>query len=71
MMFLTPAELKELTGKLQRHAQRKVLNYMGIEHRLRPDGSLLVSRSHVEKILDGIQGAHSIGQKTEPNWDVL
>jgi hypothetical protein len=33
--------------------QRATLVAMGIEHKVRPDGSLVVSRSHVEKVLGG------------------
>lgn len=52
-MFLSHDELIELTGKSQRAAQVRVLLHMGIEHRCRPDGSVAVLKSHIDKQLDG------------------
>ena len=52
-MFLTDDEVKELTGKSRRASQVKVLNSLGIIHKIRPDGSLLILRSHVEQLLGG------------------
>lgn len=46
-LCLTPAELESLTGKQRRSAQLRVLQALGIPARVRPDGSLLVLRSHV------------------------
>ena len=51
-MFLTRDEVKEMTGQ-KRAAQAKVLNSMGIAHKVRPDGTLLVLRSHVIEQLGG------------------
>lgn len=52
-MFLDRNELIHLTGRTRKDAQVRVLRFMGIEHRLRPDGSVAVLRSHVEKSLGG------------------
>lgn len=52
-MFLSHEDLIELTAKRQRAAQVRVLRFMGIEHRLRPDGSVAVLKSHIDKALDG------------------
>ncbi len=52
-MILSPEELIELTGKKNRSAQAQVLRYMGVEHRCRPNGSLVVLKSHVEKVFGG------------------
>jgi len=49
-LFLDTNELSELTGRVRRQAQRGALNFMGIEHKVRPDGSLVVAREHVEKL---------------------
>lgn len=49
-MFLTDEEVAQLTGRRRRKLQIEVLRTMGIEHRRRPDGSLAVSRSHVDRI---------------------
>lgn len=48
-MILTRAELEELTGKSRSAAQARVLTHMGIPHRRRPDGSVVVIRAHVEQ----------------------
>ena len=42
MQILSPEELKQLTQKKQSTSQREVLNFMGIDHRIRPDGSVVV-----------------------------
>lgn len=70
-MFLDAEEIRELTCRVQRAAQAKVLLGMGIEHRKRPDGTLAVMRAHVEKSF-GV--APAVGRKAppkEPNWDAL
>jgi len=42
---LSPAELGVLTGKKYHGAQVKELNHMGISHRTRVDGSVVVVRA--------------------------
>ena len=42
MRILSPEELKQLTQKKQSTSQREVLNFMSIDHRMRPDGSVVV-----------------------------
>lgn len=72
-MFLTPDELIELTGKRRRDAQVRALRFMGIEHRPRPDGSVVVLRAHVEQVLGLVDGA--LGKKkvkdVEPDWSMI
>ena len=65
MMLLTTNEIEELTHKKRSKAQSKVLSEMGIEHKTRPDGSIAVLASLVEKALggDGI-----ITKEDEPDW---
>lgn len=67
-MFLTTDELKELTGRSQPRAQIATLNMMGIEHRLRADGKVVVLRDHVAKVLGGVE---SKPKKREPNWSLI
>tara|TARA_Y100000588_G_C14039560_1_gene832255 strand:- start:140 stop:328 length:189 start_codon:yes stop_codon:yes gene_type:complete len=43
-MILSIEELKDLTGKERFFAMVKVLRYMGIDHRVRPDGFPVVVR---------------------------
>jgi histidyl-tRNA synthetase len=66
-MFLTIAELRELTGKIQRNAQAVALRSMGIEHKLRPDGTCAVLRSLVEKSL-GLSDSVRSKKPIEPHW---
>lgn len=50
MIVLTEEELVELTQKERPSAQARVLDFMGIRYRPRPDGSLAVMRIHVETV---------------------
>ena len=50
-MFLDDDEVVSLTQRTRRSAQSRVLSFMGIEHRRRPDGSIAVLRAHVERML--------------------
>ena len=66
-LTLSPEELTELTHKKKSSAQVRALRTMGIEHKVRPDGSVAVLRSHV----DAQMGAPKEGRKApawEPNW---
>lgn len=70
-MFLTPLEITQLTGKKRRPAQVRVLRFMGIEHRVRPDASLIISRDYMTKLLDGDSTNNRIRCRTEPDWSVF
>ncbi|AEV99705.1 hypothetical protein A4D02_35415 [Niastella koreensis] len=70
-MLLTPSEIYQLTGKKRRPAQVKVLRFMGIEHRVRPDASLIISRDHVRKLLDGDSVNMRFSKRIEPNWSAM
>jgi len=52
-IFLTRDELKGVTGRTQRAAQIRALCDMGIDFKIRPDGSPLVSRLAYERALGG------------------
>lgn len=69
-MFLTRDEVRALTKRIQYSAQTKVLRAMGIEHRVRPDGSLAVLRLHIEQIFGGVSEKRR-QLSTEPNWGAL
>jgi hypothetical protein len=49
MLTLNEAEIAEITDRHRRPAQAKVLKALGIRYQTRPDGTLLVYRSAVEK----------------------
>lgn len=68
--FLTEEQLCSLTGKKRRGAQVRVLNFLGITHLVRPDGSLVVLWEHVSKKLGGAAPAQS-KPELEPNWDAM
>lgn len=50
--------------------QREALTAMGIAHVVRPDGSLVVSRAHVEQLLNGGKRA-TVARPFAPDWDAL
>lgn len=66
--FLTEEELRFLTKRRQRKLQREVLALMGIDHLVRPDGSLVVSRARVEQLL-GLEGGTVEEPEIKINWD--
>jgi len=69
-LLLTDKELIELTGRSRRCAQVRVLCYMGIEHKVRPDGSVAVLKAHVDKVMGG--DVYDYHQKlSEPNWSAI
>ncbi|OQP49083.1 hypothetical protein A4R26_31135 [Niastella populi] len=70
-MFLSITEINQLTGKKKPTSQARALRFMGIEHKIRPDGKLLVSRAHVEKLLDGESVNNRIKRRTEPDWSMF
>jgi len=70
-MFLTEAELTELTGAKRRDCRVRALRAMGVEHRIRPDGRVIVLRSHVEALLSGALTAIVSASSSEPNWSAL
>lgn len=68
-MFLTHDELVTLTGKKNSDAQSRTLRFMGIEHKPRPDGTLVVLKSHVEQLLGGTESHKAI--EAEPDWSMV
>lgn len=72
MMFLTKEELVALTGRSRSDAQLRVMRSMGIDHRIRPDGSIVVSRSHVERLLgsDTVE-PEAYAHSNEPLWSMM
>lgn len=70
-MFLTPEELVELTHAKRSNAQVRALCMMGIEHKQRPDGSVVVLRAHVERLFGGTTTSEKPHQKIELNLAAL
>ena len=70
--FLTQEEVQILTERKVRPAQVRVLKAMGIEHRVRPDGSVAILRAHINKVFDGsIETKSTKQQHSQPNWDAM
>lgn len=69
-MLLSEAEIAALTRKQRHPAQRKVLNAMGITHKVRPDGSLAVSLAHVKHLLGDVATAKVV-KEDEPDWSAM
>lgn len=70
VMLLSDSELVELTRKQRHGAQCRALRAMGIEHRQRPDGSVLVHRSHIDKLLGAVANAKVCNVKRAGiNWE--
>lgn len=70
-MFLNKEELIELTARQRRDCQVKMLRGMGVEHRVRADGSIAVLTTHVEQMFGVAAGAKMIEKAFEPNWGAL
>lgn len=71
-IFLEPNEVKDLTDKVRRPAQVKVLNAMGIEHKVRPDGSVAILRAHITKVFGGApDSVRKTTKVVEPNWAAI
>lgn len=70
-MFLNDDELFGLTGAKRREGRVRALRAMGIEHRVRPDGRVIVLRSHVEALLGGAPGSIVPVAEPEPDWSAL
>lgn len=66
-LCLTDDELSQLTGKSRPSAQLRALRYMAIDHKRRPDGSIVVLRSQLG-VPCGDNAASSV-KRTEPNWN--
>ena len=69
--LLTPAEVRELTGRVRRSTQAQALRSMGIEHGVRPDGSIVILRAHAEGVLSGEAHTKAGNKEHEPNWSAI
>lgn len=71
-IVLTRDEVEALTGRHRKDAQVKALRYMGIEHRVRPDGTVAVLKAHIDRILGATsQSSRQRNTRSEPNWAAL
>lgn len=71
-IVLTKDEIEALTGRHRKDAQVKALRYMGIEHRVRPDGTVAVLKAHIDQILGATSPSpRQRNIRSEPNWAAL
>lgn len=71
-IFLTKSEIYGLTNRLNQSAQIRALKTMGIEHKVRPDGSVAILRDHITKIFGGIPDpTRRVSKIASPNWDAF
>lgn len=71
-MFLTEEEIRELTNRQTRPAQRKMLLALGVNFGIRADASLVVLRSAVEAALGGgVATKARVRKRTEPRFDLV
>ncbi len=67
--FLEAAEVAELTGYQRCRGQVRALCVMGIDHKVRPDGTIAILRTAMEASF--VMRTNVIAKTTEPNWDAL
>lgn len=67
--FLEPTEVAALTGYQRRSGQVRALCFMGVDHKIRPDGTVAILRTAMEECF--AMRAKGIGKAREPNWDAL
>ena len=68
MICLSAHELFELTGKRKYSAQIRALRFMAIDHRTRPDGSIVVLRSQIAAASAEASAAMESNKRIEPKW---
>lgn len=67
-MFLDRDQIRELTDRQRRDAQVRMLRAMGIEHRVRADGSIAVLEAHVAQVFGAEQVPKRREQNAELDW---
>lgn len=71
-MILTPNEVVALTQRKHHSAQQRVLRFMCVDHCIRPDGSLVVLKEHVNELMGGAPESRiAVAKQPEPNWSAM
>jgi hypothetical protein len=70
MLVLSDEELRDLTRKVRADGQARVLKALGLTYGIRPDGSLVVLRVHLEEKLNPSSQPRK-HLKVEPNWGAV
>lgn len=68
-MFLDDEELTQLTRKQQNAARIRVLSAIGVQHKVRPDGTIAVLRQHVEEVFGLKKRKKEEGSAWMPSWE--
>ena len=69
-LILSDDEIKVLTRRHHRRLQSIALSSMGIEHKRRPDGSIVVLREHANRVLCNEQ-AQRAPKKSGPRLELV
>jgi hypothetical protein len=70
-LILSRDELRELCGgRVQRAAQRAVLDHLGVPYKTRPDGSIVVFRVAAERVGLAMVGGNEAGDASRKDYDV-
>lgn len=71
-LFLTDDEIYDLTKKTYGPTRIKALNALGIQHKVRGDGSIAILRDHIIKVFGGNMATQAKKAKSsEPNWSAI
>jgi len=70
-MMLTESDLRNLTGRRKKSCQIKALRFMGIEHKIRPDGSVAVLKAHIDQSFGVRTPKQKQAKLIEPNWAAI
>lgn len=68
-LFLDDTQIFDLTKRYRHSAQAKVLRFLGIIHDIRPDGSIVVLKEHVDKKYGGGSDTAKPSKRTRPNME--
>lgn len=69
-IFLSLTEVIDLTHRRTRNSQVSALRQMGIDHKVRPDGTVAILRSHIEKVLAGGDSTRA-RIEIQPDWSAI
>ena len=69
-MFLDDEQIAELTKRKQRRAQVAMLRSLGVQFKVRADGSIAILIEHVKKVFGGMEVSKK-DRHVEPNWDAI
>lgn len=67
-LVLSDIEVIELTRKRRPAAQVRALRHLGINHKQRADGSVMIARSHFDGLFGEATSSIMLAKRTEPDW---